>query len=189
MRLFTGLDLPPAVKDNLDDLVRRLRPTADIRWSPVENLHVTTKFIGEWPEERLEQLKGVLAGVPRRDPLEISVGCLGYFPAPHRPRVFWAGVQGGPPLRELARDTEQALVGLGIAAEDRPYSPHLTLARIQDPRRALSLRQAVAPMVSSTFGQFTADRFSLYLSRPGPKGSTYTKLAEFPFRKEAPSDS
>ena len=60
MRLFTGLDLPAEVVGNLEELLQQLRPTARIQWSPPANLHITTKFIGEWPEERLEELKAAL---------------------------------------------------------------------------------------------------------------------------------
>ena len=66
MRLFTALDLPPEVLGRLDHLLRRLKPAARISWSPPENLHVTTKFIGEWPESRLAELKAALGGLPDR---------------------------------------------------------------------------------------------------------------------------
>ena len=62
MRLFTGLDLPDEVVANLDELVRRLKPAGPIAWSPPSNLHITTKFIGEWKEERLGDLTTALAG-------------------------------------------------------------------------------------------------------------------------------
>ena len=63
MRLFTGLDLPAEVVHNLEQLLERLRPTARIHWSLPANLHITTKFIGEWPEERLGELKAPLAAL------------------------------------------------------------------------------------------------------------------------------
>lgn len=64
MRLFTALDLPPEIVDRLGQLIARLKPVARIKWSPPANLHVTTKFIGEWPEERLDELKSALASIP-----------------------------------------------------------------------------------------------------------------------------
>ena len=64
MRLFTGLDLGCDASENLRVLIERLRPAARIQWSPPEKLHVTTKFIGEWPEGRLEELKTALAALP-----------------------------------------------------------------------------------------------------------------------------
>ena len=183
MRLFTGMDLPPDVVTNLEELLLRLKPSAQINWSPPRNLHVTTKFIGEWPEERLAELKAALAGLPARAPIPVSIDKLGFFPNPHSPRVFWAGIHAGDNLASLARDTEAALIPLGVAKEERAYSPHLTLARIKTPGKQPALLQAVAKLPSLEFGTFTADRFYLYQSRTAPSGSVYTKLAEFPFAK------
>ena len=103
MRLFTGLDLPAEVAGNLERLLERLRPTARIAWSPPANLHITTKFIGEWPEERLGELKDVLAALPPRAPLALHIAKVGFFPNPHSPRVFWCGIEA-PGLAELAAD-------------------------------------------------------------------------------------
>jgi 2'-5' RNA ligase len=179
MRLFTGIDLPPDVITNLENLLDRLKPTAQINWSPPRNLHVTTKFIGEWPEDRLAELKSALGALPARAPISITIEKLGFFPNPHSPRVFWAGIQAGD-LAGLARDTEEALATLGIAKEQRAYSPHLTLARIKTPGKQPALLQAVAKLPSLEFGSFVADRFYLYQSRTAPSGSVYTKLSEFP---------
>jgi len=183
MRLFIGIDLPPEVIANLEDLLQRLKPAAQINWSPPRNLHITTKFIGEWPEARLAELKSALRMLPSRRPITIPIEKLGFFPNPHAPRVFWAGVHAGDDLAGLARDTEEALAPLGIAKEERAYSPHLTLARIKTPGKQPALLQAVAKLPSLEFGSFLADRFYLYQSRIAPTGSVYTKLAEFPLAK------
>lgn len=183
MRLFIGIDLPPEVIANLEDVLQRLKPAAQINWSPPRNLHITTKFIGEWPVERLAELKSALGTLPGRQPIAIAIQKLGFFPNPHSPRVFWAGVHAGDDLSALARDTEHALAPLGIAKEERPYSPHLTLARIKTPGKQPALLQAVAKLPSLDFGNFIAARFYLYQSRTAPTGSVYTKLAEFPLAK------
>ncbi len=156
-----------------------LRPCAHVKWSPVYNLHITLQFIGEWPAGELEKLETALAAVARRPPLEIMVRGVGWFPNAHHPRVFWAGIHGGPQLETLARDVEAALLPLGIARDEREFSPHLTLARIKQPTPLDALRQAVADLQSVDFGAFSADRFYLYRSQPGSAGSIYTKLAEF----------
>ncbi|HKW96983.1 MAG TPA: RNA 2',3'-cyclic phosphodiesterase [Bryobacteraceae bacterium] len=183
MRLFIAIDLPDEVVANLEKLLDTLRPTAPINWVPPANLHITTKFIGEWPEDRLAELTSNLSGLPSRTPIEIAVEKLGFFPNPHSPRVFWAGIHAGEGLAALARDTDQATASLGIPTEKRAFSPHLTLARVKTPGRLTGLLQAVAQLPSLDFGRFTADRFYLFHSRPGRAGSVYTKLAEFPFSK------
>ncbi len=180
MRLFTGIDISPQVRDALGLLIGRLRPTAAIRWSRPENLHITTKFVGEWPEGRLQEMVSALKSVSAAGVIEIEIRGLGWFPNPHSPRVFWAGIHSGPALSGLAGATEQALARLGVAVENRPFSPHLTLARISEPKQLAGLRQAVAALDSVDFGRFSPRAFHLFLSDRGPQGSVYTKLAEFP---------
>lgn len=179
MRLFAGLDLSEETLARLAVLLDQLRPAAKLRWSPIENLHITTRFIGEWPEERLGELRHALAAV-QAPPVPIAIRGLGWFPNPHSPRIFFAAIRGPESLPGLARATGEALEPLGIAKETRPYSPHLTLARIQMPAELGELRRRVAALDSDDFGSFTAAAFHLYLSRPGPAGSVYSKLASFP---------
>ncbi|MGC9945806.1 MAG: RNA 2',3'-cyclic phosphodiesterase [Bryobacteraceae bacterium] len=185
MRLFTGLDLPLEVVRALDTLLDRLRPAARLKWSPPANLHITTHFIGEWPEDRLQDLRTALGGLPGHPPIAIHVRKLGFFPNPHSPRILSAGVEASPDLAALAAETDRALEPLGLEPEGRPFSPHLTLARIKEPVPLQNLRETIAALPSLDFGSFSADRFFLYRSRPGPAGSVYTKLAEFPLSNQA----
>jgi 2'-5' RNA ligase len=175
MRLFTAIDIPDEVRNNLRSLLERLRPAARIGWSPVENLHVTTKFIGEWPENRLEEMKAVLGGVKPPGTVEVAVRRLGWFPNVKYPRVFWAGVEAGPALAALAHATESALARIGVEVEERKFSPHLTLARIRERVALEPLLRAIDALPSIEFGSFRPEAFYLYLSRAGK----YTKLAEF----------
>ncbi|HEV2444428.1 MAG TPA: RNA 2',3'-cyclic phosphodiesterase [Candidatus Sulfopaludibacter sp.] len=182
MRLFAALDLPLEILRNLDGLLARLRPTARIHWSPASNLHITTKFIGEWPEEKLDALTAALGGLAARPPLQVHIRQVGFFPNPHSPRNFWCGI-GAPGLAELAADIDRATASLGIESEKRAYSPHLTLARIKERVDLQPLREAIAGEASLDFGRFEAADFFLYRSQLRPAGSVYTKLAEFPLTK------
>jgi RNA 2',3'-cyclic 3'-phosphodiesterase len=181
MRLFTAIDIPNDLTEALRSFVSRLRPAAMISWSPFENLHVTTKFIGEWPEQRLDEMKRALASVPVTGSFEIAVKGLGWFPNPSRPRVFWAGVDGGEALRTLAQVTDDATAEIGVPREKRDYSPHLTLARIRETVALDRLHQALQSLPADCgfgfdFGSFRATQFFLYLSA----GGKYTQLAGFP---------
>ena len=182
MRLFVGLDLPGEVVRNLERLLDRLRPAARLNWSPPANLHITTKFIGEWPQDRLAELQVALAGLPSREPIDAQVRQVGFFPNPHSPRSFWCGIEA-PGLAGLAADTDQAVSALGVASETRDFCPHLTLARIKERPHLQALREAVAALPSLDFGCFEAGSFFLYQSTLRPAGSVYTKLAEFPLSK------
>jgi 2'-5' RNA ligase len=182
MRLFTGLDLPGEIVGNLEALLERLSPTARIHWSPPANLHVTTKFIGEWPAERLAELQAVLTGLPERPAIDVAVAQVGFYPNERAPRVFWCGIEAEG-LAALAEDADAATASLGVAREKRAYSPHLTLARIKDHIDLRPLHTAIAAEGPLAFGRFTARSFFLYRSQLRPGGSVYTKLAEFPFSK------
>jgi 2'-5' RNA ligase len=187
MRLFTAIESSDEVKNNLRILLDRLRPAAELAklsWTRLDNLHITTKFIGEWPEDRLEDMKRALLSVGSpgaiqvRGPIQVRIGGIGWFPNARNPRVLWAGVKAGDELRQLAEATDAAVHAIGVAREDRDYSPHLTLARIRDrvPSEALgNLRTLIDSLGPAEFGSFCATEFHLYLSAAGK----YTKLADF----------
>ena len=171
--------MPQEIKHRLRLFVDPLHPLAKLRWSPIENLHITTKFIGEWPDARLEQITNALSDVPKAGEFEISVGGLGWFPDATHPHVLWAGVKADNALAQLASATEEALGTVGVAAESRSYSPHLTLARISETATLTALRRAIDDANegnrATDFGHFRAREFSLFASAEG----TYTSLATF----------
>ncbi len=183
MRLFTGISIAPDVLANLAKLLDTLRTTAPAKrsttWSPAENLHITTKFIGEWPAERLDDVIDALEGIAVGPPIEISINGLGWFPNPHSPRVLVAAVHAPESLQKLANSIDEATHGLGVPMETRPYSPHLTLAKIKNSEGLFPLKQAIAGLPTVDFGSFTARDFHLYLSKMSPSGSVYTRLADF----------
>lgn len=176
MRLFTGLDLPAPAAAGLADLIARLKPHARIRWSRAENLHITIQFIGEWSEDRLEELRRALDTTVSPGPFSFTLKGLGWFPNPHSPRIFWLAVQPAAPLAALAASTADVLERLGIRRERRTYTPHITLARVEPGADLAALRRAVAQMPPVGAGVLEAAHFHLYESRPTPAGSVYTKL-------------
>jgi 2'-5' RNA ligase len=189
MRLFTGIALAPPVVDKLSAVLDQMRPTARINWSPAGNLHITSKFIGEWKEDRLGELQSALAAIRVAGPIPITVAQFGYFPNERHPHSFFAGVQAGPGLEELAATIDQALAPLGCARENRPYRPHVTLARIKPNSDIRGLQSHIEGMKDFGFGRWDAGSFHLYLSKPGSRGSVYTILATYDLMREKKTTS
>jgi 2'-5' RNA ligase len=178
LRLFTAIDIPAEVKARLAALLDRLRPLAKLHWIPVEKLHITTKFIGEWPEDRLGDLKKTLAGVTSPAPVDIEIQRIGWLPNPRSARILYAGVESSETLTALAAATERAAEGIGVPSEDRVYRPHVTLARTRKQIPLDALRRALSEIELSDIGSYQAASFALYLSASGK----YTKLQEFSFK-------
>jgi len=198
MRIFIGIDLDPEVRGRIARFLEGVQGFApEARWVRPESLHITLKFIGEQPPERVEAISERLRRVEGSE-LEIRSGGYGFFPTAKAPRVFWIGIQAGPQLAELAERIDMAVAELGISREDRPYSPHLTLARAGAGRRSGSpkwhkddgpntafavLEKRLAAMGELDFGKMTAHEFILYQSQLSPGGSKYTKLQRFPLQR------
>lgn len=184
MRLFTGISICPDVINRLSRLLDHLRPTAHIKWTPVYNLHITTRFIGEWPEDRVQELINRLRAMPPHKPIEIVINGLGWLPNPHHPFALFATVHAPESLEVLAKSIGQELQSLGVSADTRLFFPHITLARIKEPHPLDDLKRAIASLPSVDFGRFTASRFQLFHSCRGPASSVYTHLAEFPLTEK-----
>jgi 2'-5' RNA ligase len=193
MRLFVALDIDDPIRQRLATFVEGVQGFAsDARWIKPESLHITLKFIGEWPTDAVTQLEQSLSNLSG-EPIPLRFHGYGFFPTQKAARVFWVGMAGGPSLADLAVHIDEATSVLGIPRETRAYSPHLTLARAaggsgtpawRKGDRANSgfrrLQDKLATMPDLEFGTMTAREFFLYQSQLSPKGSRYTKIARFP---------
>lgn len=180
MRLFVALDIPEDVRAALGALVTKLRvQLRDARWVRIEGAHVTLKFIGEVPTEKMDDIQAALRAVPFPDPIRINFRGVGFFPNERRPRVLWAGIEAGPALGALAAAVDAALELLGIAREQREFSPHLTLARLDSPKNLNRLQEGIATAGPLVFGSGVANEFHLYQSVLKRGGAEYTRLATF----------
>jgi 2'-5' RNA ligase len=181
MRLFVALEIPSAVRENLADLLKSLCGVSpQTRWVRPENLHVTLKFIGEVSGTKLATVHSALAGVRSEQHVTLDFRGLGFFPNEH-PRVFWAGIEASPNLKTLAADIDKATEKLGIAREQRPFSPHLTLARFEPPLLPEKLRVAIQENAARDFGSLRTSQFQLIESKLKPSGAEYTTLESFSF--------
>ena len=198
MRIFIGIDLDPEVRARIARFVEGVQGFApEVRWVRPESVHITLKFIGEQPPERVEAISERLRRV-EGSAFEIRSGGYGFFPTAKAPRVFWIGIEAGPQLAEMAENIDMAVADLGIPREDRPFSPHLTLARAgagrssgspkwrhgDGPNTAFAaLEKRLAAMGELDFGRMRAHEFILYQSQLSPGGSKYTKLQCFPLQR------
>jgi 2'-5' RNA ligase len=174
MRLFVAIDVPEAVRDTLAALKREL---SGARWVPPEQLHLTLKFIGNVDDAKVPDVVAALHTV-RGSPAELTVDGVGRFPPSQTAHVLWAGLRAGPELGALASMIEQSLVPLGIAADARPFAPHITLARLKDaPMADVEAFLADHPALSSP--TFTLDHFTLYRSVLTQHGATHTVVEHF----------
>lgn len=184
MRLFVALDIPDEIRRRLADYAERLRQEipqfAAARWTRVDGLHVTLKFIGEYPEAKLPQLRDALVKIASPT-FDVSFAGAEFFPNARSPRVLVAGVSAGRELAALAQSVEETCARLGIEQERRAYHPHLTLARFKPEKALAAGAQRVLEAPPPRFGTMTAAEFILFQSQLSPKGSRYTRLERFSF--------
>jgi RNA 2',3'-cyclic 3'-phosphodiesterase len=180
IRCFVALEAGTGVGAALRDAAGTL-PFGGIRWVPAHQLHFTLKFLGEVPDDPLAAARAAAARVAAGvSPFDLALEGLGVFPAAGPPRVVWAGCGAGrSELMALAAAVEAAFGEAGFLKELRPFSPHLTLGRVKDPRAIPTrpFRDALARGAAARFGTIVAREIVLFRSDLSPAGPTYTPLS------------
>ncbi len=196
IRTFLAVELPEELRQALGhiqseaknrlskDLPRHTR----IQWVVPQSIHLTLKFLGDIPEEQVAPIQGVVGeAVGRLAAFSVDVAGLGAFPHSRDPRVLWVGLtEGGsepnqaPALVQLASSIDQALATLGYPREARPFTPHLTLARIKEGPREVGQALARSGVLSgrTMVGRLEVRRVALMKSELKPSGAVYTRLWE-----------
>ena len=183
LRLFVAVNPAPHVRGRLKESlarVRRLAPSA--RWVDVGSMHVTLVFLGHTPDEMVAELETTLGKAARlRSPFDLQVRGAGVFGG-SSPHVLWTAVAGDvDALTAVQRDLVTAITPLGWTPEDRPYSPHLTLARSRERRGDRALAACADALAGEDFGLTRVDAAVLYRSDLTHTGPRYTQIAVFPF--------
>jgi RNA 2',3'-cyclic 3'-phosphodiesterase len=178
MRLFIAIPLSEAVGSELKRLTGRLRPAApNLRWSLPEAWHITLQFLGNASEEQYACLLPRLRQV-NSAPFAIAFEELGVF---ERAGVFFLGVTPSPALMALEERILAATRPCGFEPEDRPYRPHITLARSKGGNRGRELRTLLSRAGEDRrFGRIQATEFRLYESHLSASGSKYEVKCSFP---------
>jgi 2'-5' RNA ligase len=189
MRLFVAVELNRAIeeaaRDVIDDLrarAARLAPRAKITWASPERMHLTVRFIGEADETNARAIRSALGPTIDAPVFDVTVEGVGAFPPKGPLRVVWAGLTDGRSgLLEVERAVSQRLHTL-VPAEDRPFSPHLTLARVKEPAD-LSRAKLFEGLTEKHFGTVHVDAITLFESRLSPKGATHVPLQRTALRR------
>lgn len=177
IRTFVALQLDESIRIRLSDLGRTL-PGA--RCLPPEQIHLTVRFIGDIDRSLFQDLKEGLRQVETA-PLDLSIRGIGHFPPRGTPRVIWAGVEPTAAVISLRNKVQGVLARLGIAAEERKYQPHITLARLNNS----PLGRVADFLASNSLLQsppFTITSFTLFSSTLTAKGAIHRIEADYPLQ-------
>ena len=180
MRVFVGVELDAVLRETVAWWVtegRRLVERTRVRWVRPEAAHVTLHFLGEVETTAAPALVARLSAPYKTAPFEMTLGGVGLFPRPERPRVVWLGLTtGAGSLQALHRETAERLASVGFDPEARPCTPHVTLGRVRGSLRRETVR-ALTELGGGPRGRGRVRGVTLFESRTGPEGSTYTVLA------------
>ena len=154
-------------------------PRARITWVPADRLHLTVRFIGEVGDAQAEQIMRVLREPLATAPFAIALDRLGAFPPSGPPRVFWIGISAGhDAMLGVEAEISARLATVGVAPEARPYSPHVTLARVRESAglRPTTLFDRCEPAAAET----RVRTVTLFQSKLSPKGASYVTVLQTP---------
>jgi 2'-5' RNA ligase len=184
MRAFIAINLPAGVRQDIGEIVERIRHAGPpARWVPPGNLHVTVKFLDEIREDQIRPIIGALTlTAGDHHPFDLRLGEFGFFPNEKKARIFWIGIESGfEALKALAHAVDHQVATLGFALETRPFSAHITLARLREPGPAERLGKAAShvPYLSE---MIPVTRIDLMRSVLSPKGASYSIVDSVPLR-------
>lgn len=194
IRTFIAIELPTQVQEALAITQNRLREAiakpggeAPVRWVAPQSIHLTLKFLGDVPAERIPAVtQAVTQAAKGHKPVSLILAAAGCFPDLRRPRVIWVGLQGDlDALDRLQRAIEGALMHLGFPKEERAFTPHLTLGRLRDtatPQERQALGEATRGLAVPQVA-FTTEEIAVMRSDLQPTGAIYTRLASIPLER------
>ncbi|MGE5197915.1 MAG: RNA 2',3'-cyclic phosphodiesterase [Deltaproteobacteria bacterium] len=184
MRAFIAIELTEEVRNALRNLQERLKASqADAKWVEPENIHLTLKFLGDITEEQLSKIIAILDNVAADTEIFlIRISCLGAFPKKDFPRVIWVGIDTGEKeTKELAKALENKIEKIGIPRENRPFSSHITIARIRSSvGRDKLVRELdnLGDYFKETPQEMRVAKITLFKSTLTPKGPVYEIVKE-----------
>ncbi|MGV3531818.1 MAG: RNA 2',3'-cyclic phosphodiesterase [Chthoniobacteraceae bacterium] len=191
MRLFLAITPPPEILENVAAVQAQARAQLSfrgLRWERPEKWHITMQFLGSLEESLVPSLCAALAETRHPPPFRAILAGPGAFPTMRRPRVLWLGLGGELAALHLLHDGIVAATSTFVShAETRKFTPHLTLARIQQPLRKPEIKaiEAWAQSVQPPSTSWIVQEFELWQSTLGSGGSAYTLVQSFPLSRHA----
>ncbi|MBN1621091.1 MAG: RNA 2',3'-cyclic phosphodiesterase [Endomicrobiales bacterium] len=179
MRLFIALNIPDDLKNKIADVQNNLkRSLSDVKWVGQRNFHLTLKFLGETPEEKVNDIISSLTNaVSNYGKFQVAFCGTGVFPDIHRPRVVWIGIrEGKEKLEALADKIEEEMFLLDFPKEKRKFSAHLTLGRVKSQKNKYSLIKKVIANEKTEAGSHDVLSIDLMQSILHPQGPEYICL-------------
>jgi 2'-5' RNA ligase len=189
LRAFIAVELPIEIRKTVCAATSKLRDEigALVRWVPIENMHLTLKFLGDVSPANMDMLSQMLrAETDLFKCFELRLNGIGSFPSLKRPRVIYIGIQSPAVLESLQRGIESASRRLGYESEERSFSPHLTIGRVKQNVTATeqqAIRRALEETTIDALGTTRVDSVELFKSDLKPTGSVYTRLYSASLRK------
>lgn len=181
IRLFVALLAGPPEQAALQRLIEP--DLVGFRWTPVDQTHLTLRFIGEVPAATAERSETALAGV-RVEPFWLDLGGVGRFPPRGAPAVVWAGLSAvHPRLRQLRQQVDDHLLAAGLPLKLPPFVPHLTLARVRD-AAANDVAAYLKRHRDFEGPSWPVSAFALMESQRLPAGSRHVVRRLYPLRKD-----
>jgi len=180
IRSFVAIELPEALKKQLDAYIANLRPFAPkVKWVKSASIHLTLKFLGNQPAEIVDMVLTSLMHPPENlAPFRLAIRHFGAFSGRKHPRVFWLGLEDQPKLIHLQQWVENTLEPLGFEKERRRFSAHLTLGRVKVPQDFSALWAFTDKNPFPPFS-FIVNDFVLMRSLLKPAGAEYRVLQKY----------
>ena len=190
IRSFIAIELPNELKLELTQLETRLKSAKQpwVKWVNPEGIHLTLKFLGNIAADMTGEItRAMEEAIQGISPFHLEVRELGVFPNLRRVQVAWVGISGEvDKLSQIQKRIETALTPLGFAPESRPFTPHLTLARLRD-QASPDERQRFGQLIASTKFEVACtievDAISLMRSQLTREGAIYSRISSVELRK------
>jgi len=184
IRSFVAIELPEEAKKGLARLRRQLERDEHkfVKWVDPGGIHLTLKFLGNILSKRVTEITEAMGkAVQGISPFRLEVSGLGAFPSLKQARVLWVGIGGElDQLSTLQQNIDSVLAALGFAREERPFVPHLTLARVRE-GASLPERRSFGELVGSAAFEdkypIEVEAVRLMRSQLTPAGALYTCLS------------